>query len=296
MTIFTPTYNRAYTLMRLFESLQNQSCKSFEWLVCNDGSNDNTAELIHQLVGSAIGFDVRYLEQAHGGKHRAQNKAIRYARGRYFITCDSNKFLANDAVENIIKMFATIHNMTDMCGVAGYRADFNGHIFGGKLENNQKFIDCTNLERDKYHLHGDKAAAFYTDILRKYPFPEFDGEDFVSESSWLTPMAMDGFQIRWFPKIIIYGEYTADGLTKRGANEYVGHFSNFEGFLYVLALEIKAYGINKRLPEIYEAIDIANKKGVTDLKLCEKLNLSIIQLRLLKYRRTLGYIKRSIKE
>lgn len=48
LTVFTPTYNRAYTLSRTYESLRTQKNKDFIWLVVDDGSCDNTAELVRQ--------------------------------------------------------------------------------------------------------------------------------------------------------------------------------------------------------------------------------------------------------
>ena len=262
LTIFTPTYNRAYTLPRLFESLQRQTDKRFEWLICDDGSSDGTDELVQDFIETANHFSVIYLKQNHGGKHRAQNLAIKYATGEYFITCDSNKYMGDNAVAQILYAFATIENIPGMCGVGGYRANFNGVVYGGDMKIVGNYVDCTNLERNRYNLGGDKATAFYTEILRKYPFPEYDHEMFISESAWLTPMAMDGYKIRWFPKILVYGEYAQDGLTKQGANEYRGHFDNFMGFLHVLSLELQAYGINQRLTELYEAFSIAKEKKI----------------------------------
>lgn len=292
LTVFTPTYNRAHTLPRLFESLQSQSDKRFEWLICDDGSNDNTDEVVQKFIATADGFQIKYLKQQHGGKHRAQNIAINSASGKYFITCDSNKYLSGNAVALILSMFNTIEGMSEMCGVGGYRADFSGNVYGGPMKLNGQFVDCTNLDRQQFNLGGDKSTAFYTDILRKYPFPEFDGEYFVSESAWLTPMAMDGYKIRWFPKILVYGEYAEDGLTKQGANDYRGHFKNFNGFLSVLDSEIQAYGLHEKLPEIYEAFDIAQEKRIKNTVLSEKLHLSAKQLSLLKLRRILGRIRR----
>ena len=294
LTVFTPTYNRAYSLPTLYNSLKSQTDKRFEWLICDDGSTDQTETLIQGYMESEETFVIKYLRQDHGGKHRAQNKAIREAEGDFFITCDSNKYLASNAVALIISHFEEIRGIPAMCGVGGYRADFCGNVYGGEMLTKDGYVDCTNLERRKYNLGGDKASAFYTEILRKYPFPEYDGEMFVSESAWLTPMAMDGYQIRWFPEILVYGEYTQDGLTKQGANGYRGHFDNFFGYLHVLAMEIKAYGLDEKRVEIYEAIEIAQKKGISWIDLCRKLNLSVVVILKLKIRRRLGMIKRKI--
>lgn len=292
LTIFTPTYNRAYTLPRLFNSLLRQTDRRFEWLICDDGSSDNTDEVVQHFIETNPDFQIIYLKQKHGGKHRAQNMAIQYASGDYFITCDSNKYLADDAVAEIMCAFDSITNVTKMCGIGGYRADFQGNIYGGNMCIDGDYVDCTNLERLQYNLGGDKASAFFTDVLKKYPFPEFENEVFVSESAWLTPMAMDGYKIRWFPKILIYGEYAQDGLTKQGANGYRGHYDNYMGFLHVLSLEIRAYGLEARLPEIYEAFQIAKTKGISDDLLSKKLEMTRTKIYALKLRCLLGKVKR----
>lgn len=53
-TIFTPTYNRAHTLTCTYDSLCRQTCKDFEWLIIDDGSTDNTRELIQEFIDEAI--------------------------------------------------------------------------------------------------------------------------------------------------------------------------------------------------------------------------------------------------
>lgn len=294
LTVFTPTYNRAYSLPKLYESLKNQTDRRFEWLICDDGSSDNTRELVREFIQSGDDFEIKFLTQNHGGKHRAQNMAISLAEGDFFITCDSNKYLAPNAVERILSQFEAIRPIPGMCGVGGYRADFSGNVYGGEMIAEGGYVDCTNLERERYHLGGDKASAFYTDILRKYPFPEYDGEMFISESAWLTPMAMDGYKIRWFPEILVYGEYTKDGLTAQGANEYRGHFDNFLGHLHVLSMEIRAYGLEERCGQVYEAFDIAKKKGMSLEELRRRLGLTAPQLWGMKFRRAAGKIKRTI--
>lgn len=264
LTIFTPTYNRATTLPRLFKSLVRQTDKRFEWLIIDDGSVDNTQSLIQEFIKKENGFIIRYYKQKHKGKPSAQNKAIDLANGDFFITCDSNKFLADYAVEKILEMAKSIEGITCLAGVGGYRADFSGNIYGGNmLTHNGKFIDCSQLERGKYNLLGDKATAFRTTILKKYKSPIFQGETFITEAVWLIPMACDGYKIRWFPEIICYGEYEKDGLTKQGANSYKGHYENFYGYLEYVKILIEVYGINNVDEMIFEAIDIAKKKKIS---------------------------------
>lgn len=279
ITVFTPTYNRAHTLPRLYQALLNQTDKRFEWLIIDDGSTDHTRELIQSYIDITNDFSIRYHYQNHGGKPSAQNTAIDLAKGDMFITCDSNKYLSNNAIELIINMASSIMDIPYMCGVGGYRADFSGQVYGGKMQiGSAGYLDCTRLETQKYNIVGDKASAFFTDVLRKYKSPIFSGELFVSESAWLLPMALDGYRTRWFPEILIYGEYSADGLTKQGANSFLGHQMNFRGFLYCTRLEIMAHGIDAVLPLVHEAIDISKLKNMELGALSEYLGCTKYQL------------------
>lgn len=279
VTVFTPTYNRANTLPRLYEALRRQTDKRFEWLIIDDGSTDKTAEEVRDFLRENE-FKVRYYRKAHEGKPRAQNYAVDLAIGEMFITCDSNKYLADNAIELIIKSAETIANIPMMCGVGGYRADFEGRVYGGKMNiENGSYVDCTRLENEKYHIQGDKASAFFTEILRQYKSPEFIGELLISEASWLIPMSMDGYKTRWIPEILVYGEYAKDGLTRLGANSREGHFQNFRGFLYTLKVEISARGIEPMLYLIHEGIDIAEEKKMTMREFSEHIGCTMWQIR-----------------
>ena len=279
LTIFTPTYNRASTLPRLFAALQRQTDKRFEWLIVDDGSTDNTEQLIQEFRGQTDSFDIRYYQQDHGGKPRAQNKAVDLATGELFLVCDSNKYPADNAVELILKMESTVQHNPTICGVGGYRADFNGRPFGGEMTlGGLPFVDCTRLEGAEYNIVVDKSTAFYTNILRKYKSPEYPGETFVSEGVWLIPMAADGYKTRWFPEILIYGEYTADGLTKQGANSRIGHSQNFQGYLHLIRVEIAARGIQPVLFMIHEALDIAKEKGMPTKTFASRIGCSRLQV------------------
>ena len=291
LTVFTPTYNRAHTLTQLYESLKKQSDMRFEWLIVDDGSTDNTDELVNQFIAQNHDFLIRYYKQNHGGKPRAQNMAVDLAAGDFFITCDSNKYLDNDGVKRILTVAEAIKDEPMICGVGGYRADFAGNVYGGEMVlNGAQHIDCSSIDRAKYNLLGDKATAFKTDILRRYKSPEFPGETFVTEAVWLLPMAKAGYVIRWFPEIIIYGEYAQDGLTKQGANSYIGHFRNFLGFLAYVSEEIDARGFYAVTELVSEALAIAHEKKMPLQEVADRLRCTVKQLKDLQKRNALQRI------
>lgn len=286
LSIFTPTYNRAYSLRRVYDSLLAQTDDRFEWLIVDDGSFDETDLLINSFINEPHPFEIRYYKQEHKGKPSAQNKAIDLARGDFFITCDSNKCFDKRGVENILAMAESIAESPKICGVGGYRADFSGNIYGGEMSLNGKdYIDCSQLEREKYHLSGDKSTAFRTEILKRYKSPIFEGESFITEAVWLIQMALDGYVIRWFPEIICYGEYEKNGLTAMGANSYIGHYQNFLGFLEYIRVYIQAYGVEQAKELIFEAMDIAKKKNMPLQMMASKIECDPKRIMKLAFKR-----------
>src|SRR5690606_8327144 len=99
ITIFTATYNRAYTLPTLYNSLLRQINFDFEWLIIDDGSTDNTEKLVKDWSTRNNPFKIRYIKNRNGGKPRAINKAVELANTPYLFILDSDDYLTDDAVE-----------------------------------------------------------------------------------------------------------------------------------------------------------------------------------------------------
>lgn len=177
-TIFTPTYNRAHLLPKVYESLCTQASKDFEWLVIDDGSTDNTEEVIGAFKedGKIV---IRYIKQSNGGKHRAFNKAIEEADSDWFVCVDSDDPLVPDAISNMDKAIALISDNKDVAGIVGVcitpSGEPMGNVPGGIL-----FSD-TIESRDRYHLQCE-PEVYRLSILKNYRFPEFEGEKFVTEA------------------------------------------------------------------------------------------------------------------
>lgn len=211
ITVFTPTYNRGYIIKHLYDSLVLQNYKNFEWLVIDDGSTDDTEELFKSFIVEQK-LNIHYLKIENGGKHRAINKGVILAQGKYFFIVDSDDYLHNNALERIHFYTKQIEDDKTFAGVCGLKIYPNGRKVGG--EANYKILDTDSISfREKYKVKGDMAEVFKTEILKKYPFPEFKGEKFVSEGLVWSRIAQK-YKIRYFFEGIYICDYLPDGLTK----------------------------------------------------------------------------------
>ena len=213
VTVFTPTYNRAYILGDLYHSLQRQTCMDFEWLIVDDGSADDTKTLVASWQGEENPFPIRYVYQENGGKCRAINRGLKEADGRLFFTVDSDDYLTDDAIEKVIRWDGELPADGHFCGYAGNMGTALGvttnRLFPGD------YLDGTALDRYD-RVDGERAFVFYTEIHRKYLYPEFPGEKFLTEAVTWDLMAHDGYKMRFYNDIIRIWEYKDDGLTQAG--------------------------------------------------------------------------------
>lgn len=213
VTVFTPTYNRAYILGDLYHSLQRQTCMDFEWLIVDDGSADDTKALVASWQGEENPFPIRYIYQENGGKCRAINRGLKEADGRLFFTVDSDDYLTDDAIEKVIHWDGELPRDGHFCGYVGNRGitptQTPNRLFPGG------YLDGTALDRYD-QVDGERAFVFYTEIHRKYLYPEFPGEKFLTEAVTWDLMAHDGYKMRFYNDIIWIWEYKDDGLTRAG--------------------------------------------------------------------------------
>lgn len=210
LSIITSTYNRAHTLGQLYNSLLTQTCNSFEWIVVDDGSIDNTESLIKNFI-SENKIDIKYIYKINGGKHDALNIGINNALGEMTIIVDSDDYLEEYAVETIIYYFEKYKINNRICGFSFLRAYSDRKIIGDSFlqeEEISNYIDC----RINSDIKGDKAEVYFTDILKKYPFPVFEGEKFISEDIVWIEIAKK-YDTVHINKNIYICEYLDGGLT-----------------------------------------------------------------------------------
>lgn len=212
LSIITPAYNRAYTLERLYSSLVAQSDLDFEWIVVNDGSTDDTEELIWMFQQKKI-ISIRYFYQENGGKQRAHNKGIREASGELSVCVDSDDALSPDAVEKAKQIWSKCDKQKHI-GILAKRGDFEKHepICADWPD---MLKDCTMIGlQEQYGFTGDTVLFFKTSLMKEHLFAEFEGEKFVPEDSLYADLDAYG-TILLSKDVLYYCEYLPDGLTSQ---------------------------------------------------------------------------------
>lgn len=263
LTIFTPIYNRERYVDRLFKTITQQKKKNFEWIIINDGSNDMTRQKIEMLLANnKFTFPIKFLTVQNGGKQRAINRAVTEATGKYFFILDSDDMLFPDTtikIETWCNEIEKLSNYNQFAGVSGLRVTPDHRYLSGTGDGS-KYIDCSNLNRYKNNLEGDMAEVYKTNLLRKYPFKVFKGENFVSEETVWNKIAANGFIIRWYLTPIYIGDYLSDGLTK---NSNFRDNRNYKGLVYQTKEAIRLKKLKKKITAIGYFVYISRQKNIS---------------------------------
>ncbi|RKQ33502.1 glycosyltransferase family 2 protein [Oceanobacillus halophilus] len=216
LTIFTPTYNRAYCLQICYESLKRQTCKDFVWLVIDDGSTDNTKELVEGWKRENE-IEIIYHWQENQGMHGAHNAAYGMIETELNTCIDSDDYMPDDAVEKILN-FWNKHGNSKVSGVIGLDADKHNTIIGTPLPNELRSSTLFDL----YNTHGvtgDKKLVYRTELTRKYPYPLFDGEKYVG-LDYKYYMIDKEYEMLLMNEIICKVEYLPDGSSRNMLKQY----------------------------------------------------------------------------
>ncbi|WP_313027231.1 glycosyltransferase family A protein [Soonwooa sp.] len=215
ITVFTPAYNRAYILPILYNSLEEQTCKDFEWLIVDDGSTDETRELITEFQKNST-FPIRYFYQENSGKHIAINLGSEKAKGHLFFIVDSDDYLAKNAISTLIEKYETIKDKNNVGGIAiGCRSIKNNGaiIYSKQLPQHEMLLDHNELVY-KEGITGDFATAFKTDLQRQYPYPHVEDEKFFRES-YVYRQIGKKYKTLYIDDPIYFADYLEDGLTSK---------------------------------------------------------------------------------
>lgn len=186
LTVFTPSYNRANYLHRAYHSLVSQTYKHFEWIIIDDGSTDNTGDIVQAFMQEGK-LNMQYHYQENGGKHSAFNRAIQLAKGSFFIVIDSDDAVKTNAFETLIKYWMEIPDADKQhfIGVTGLCQNQHGNLVGDRYPYSP--FDSTPTESYfKHKIKGDKFGMMRTDILSQYRFPELKASFYPEAFLWFT--------------------------------------------------------------------------------------------------------------
>ena len=226
LTVFTPAYNRAHTLPRTYESLCRQDCKDFIWLIIDDGSTDNTSELVKEWMSKDNGFEIRYIYKENGGMHTAHNVAYEHIDTELNTCIDSDDKLAEGAVGKIVRKWSEVKN-SGVAGIVALDADFDNHVLGKKFDD--------GLVRTTLHGYyrnggsGDKKLIYRTDIVNAFPpYPVFEGEKFVA-LSYKYRLIDEKYELAVMNEIVCNVEYQPDGSSNSIIKQI---YNNPQGYVF----------------------------------------------------------------
>ena len=211
LSIITPSYNRAPFLENCFRSLENQTNDNFEWILVDDGSSDNTGEVVGALRSDR--FPIHFLHKENGGKHTALNAAQPYIQGKYVLILDSDDTLTETAVEEVLTAWKRyeaderVGIVTFLKGIAPDQpvctvADFDVPV---------EIMRYRRIRR----IRTDCCEVIRAELFKKYPFPVFEGERFLAESALWDRVSFT-HRCVYIDSVIYLCEYREDGLTKAG--------------------------------------------------------------------------------
>lgn len=212
ITVVTPTYNRGDFLVNCYESLNKQTTKNFIWLIIDDGSTDNTREIVEKIC-SISNFDIKYVYKKNGGKHTALNYAFGIINTELTFIVDSDDILSSDAIENIERDWSKYKN-SGIAGISYLRGHSFEKVIGDEFPKSYKEFNPIDIQF-RYNISGDKAEVWKTNILNKYRFPEYENEKFQGENYIWWQIGLK-YNLLYVNKIIYVTEYQDGGLTKSG--------------------------------------------------------------------------------
>lgn len=245
LTIFTPTYNRAYSLPRLYDSLLKQDTSLFKWLIVDDGSTDNTKELVDGWIREGK-LEIKYMYQKNAGKMAAHNLGVKECDTELFLCCDSDDWMVSNSVKSILDFWNASQKelLNRAVSMPILQKELSGMVGPRKIEG-CKFNPLSLLPSDTKRstlsglydngYKGETALVFRTSILRKYPFLIIKGEKFIPESYVYDQLA-EKYELLVYHSYWMECEYQEDGYTKNGL---ILRLKNPKGFLICETSQLK---------------------------------------------------------
>lgn len=226
LTIFTPAYNRAHTLIRTYESLCRQTSDNFCWLIIDDGSSDHTKELVTKWIDERL-ISIQYIYQINQGMHGAHNTAYKHIHTELNTCLDSDDYMPNDAVEKICSFWEHNGNEKYAGFIALDQAD-GGDVIGSIFP--EGMTETTLLGYYEQGGSGDKKLVYRTDVITQYPeYPLFEGEKYVGLAYKYYLVDQD-YLLLVCNEVVCIVEYQTNGSSM---NMYKQYWKNPKGFAFL---------------------------------------------------------------
>lgn len=217
LTIHTATYNRGYILEKAYRSLCAQTVKDFEWLISDDGSTDNTEELVRSWMEADNGFPIHYKKLDHVHIPRALNSGVERASTPWFMMLDSDDYILPQTVEKVLLWLEEVRDLDHIAGIGFARCYPEGRYMKDQtplIDPAVGYVDASHIERERYNLNMDMCEVHRTELFRKYPFQRWPDELYAPEQLNFNEMALDGWKLRWHDEKLYICEYLPDGQTR----------------------------------------------------------------------------------
>ena len=209
ITIFTPAYNRKKELSVLYNSLLLQDYNNFEWVIVDDGSVDDTENLILDLKNENK-INIVYFKQENRGKSKAVNQGIKLAKGDLFLCIDSDDYFLPNVLSMINREYENIKNDDSIAGLGFLHYKVNTEEVIGTKFPNENMVDTYFNIYNLYKVKGDKQLMFKTKIMKEFLFPEIEGEKFVPEALVFNRISQK-YKMKFINKAIVYKDYLESG-------------------------------------------------------------------------------------
>ena len=224
LTVFTPAFNRADLLPRGFEALKKQSCKGFVWLIVDDGSTDNTKEVVQGFQAEECGFEIRYVYKENGGLHTGYNTAIEHADTELCMCIDSDDWIADNAVERILNTWKMVKR-PDCAGIVGLDADTTGNPVC-RIHADEPYINL-NAYDATHKWEGDRKLVIRTDLYKSVaPIPSFNGEKNFNPQYMHIKIAQE-YSFYVLNEVLCVVDYQNTGMTAGIFRQYLNSPNSF---------------------------------------------------------------------
>lgn len=263
LTVFTPTYNRSYCLNNCYQSLLRQTCNNFIWLIIDDGSTDHTTELVEGWINENK-IEIRYHWQENQGMHGAHNTAYELIETELNVCIDSDDFMPEQAVENIVK-FWKASGSKEVSGIIGLDSSIDNKIIGTKLPRNLKTSTLFDLY-NKRGVVGDKKLVFRTELTKNYPYPLFKNEKYVGLAYKYYMLDKD-YELLLLNEILCCVEYLPDGSSLNMFNQYSKNPNGFAFYrkeLMKLPFASKSFKFRQAIHYVSSSLYIKNWKFLSE--------------------------------